>query len=473
MMDALLRHLAHASLAVCVLVPLICAVRRLFRKQIDHRILYALWLLVVLRLALPLSIAAQLPQTEAPAPRMPSVLDMGDALSKAGLPVYDFDGWAAQKPAQTTPTAPFFALWAVGAAAVAAGMIWSNRSFRRRLDLQPMDADLWEKYRQRFAGQGVRLPPVAFTAAVKAPCLYGAVRPVILLPEDALWQDWLPHALLHEACHARAQDTRWALVRLAACCAFWFHPLVWLAARLSRADAELACDARVIGHIGQREARLDYARALVSLAAQRAASPILGTGVAFADERLMDRIQHIVKQRTSKRALSVAVLCGLLLCMAVSFVLAEPGEALSAVATKTAAFCVEEEDGTYAEAALPDTSLQIDYLAGGWAAVTTGGQEGFVKVEEILFAQDAFAGATAWVNSPGRTDRLILRAMPTTTSEVKERFFNGTPVTIETFGKMWCEVTANQTRGYMMTRYLLIGPETWSEEAIPAVPPLE
>ena len=45
----------------------------------------------------------------------------------------------------------------------------------------------------------------------------------------------------------------------------WINPLVWLAAYLSREDAELACDSRVTGHLPDME-RLAYAHALAGAA---------------------------------------------------------------------------------------------------------------------------------------------------------------------------------------------------------------
>jgi len=101
--------------------------------------------------------------------------------------------------------------------------------------------------------------------AVSAPMTCGLFRPVILLPAAA--RSWRPavleHVLLHELAHARRRDAWTLLLANIVCCLYWFHPLVWLAARRLRAEAEHACDDSVLN------AGLDaagYADTLVNVA---------------------------------------------------------------------------------------------------------------------------------------------------------------------------------------------------------------
>ncbi len=52
----------------------------------------------------------------------------------------------------------------------------------------------------------------------------------------------LRHVLTHEFTHYRHGDHLWSMLRCLALAVHWWNPLVWLAAELSRRDAELACD---------------------------------------------------------------------------------------------------------------------------------------------------------------------------------------------------------------------------------------
>ena len=71
---------------------------------------------------------------------------------------------------------------------------------------------------------------------VDAPCTWGVLRPVILLPESA--NDWddqtLRDVLAHEMAHVVRRDWLGHVVAKLACALCWFQPLAWWAASPSR-----------------------------------------------------------------------------------------------------------------------------------------------------------------------------------------------------------------------------------------------
>jgi hypothetical protein len=81
------------------------------------------------------------------------------------------------------------------------------------------------------------------------PAVEGLLRPRISLPagiETVLTAAELEAVLLHERTHARRRDNLIRLVHEIAVCAFWFHPLVWLAGSRLSLYRELSCDESVI-----------------------------------------------------------------------------------------------------------------------------------------------------------------------------------------------------------------------------------
>ncbi len=99
---------------------------------------------------------------------------------------------------------------------------------------------------------------------VSAPLTCGLLRPVILLPIDAIdWQEAdFRRALVHELEHVRRCDWATQLLARVVCACYWFHPLVWLAWARLRLEAERACDDAVL----QSAECTEYAEQLVSLA---------------------------------------------------------------------------------------------------------------------------------------------------------------------------------------------------------------
>lgn len=76
----------------------------------------------------------------------------------------------------------------------------------------------------------------------------------IYLPEQILPEDEVvDYAVLHESMHQRHGDIWWSYLRNFLVALYWFHPLVWLAARLSREDCELACDEAVAAQLSEKQ----------------------------------------------------------------------------------------------------------------------------------------------------------------------------------------------------------------------------
>lgn len=110
-----------------------------------------------------------------------------------------------------------------------------------------------------------RFVRLRFTGSVATPMTGGLLRPYVLLPERArVWSsDRREMVLVHELVHvARADVLRQAAARLATAL-YWFHPLVWWAARRAALAREEACDETVVA-LGHRAST--YARHLLELA---------------------------------------------------------------------------------------------------------------------------------------------------------------------------------------------------------------
>ena len=77
----------------------------------------------------------------------------------------------------------------------------------------------------------------------------------------------LRYVLEHEFVHIRRFDALWKLLLLAAACAHWFNPLVWVMYVLANRDLELSCDETVVRRFGG--ARASYARVLIGMEAEK------------------------------------------------------------------------------------------------------------------------------------------------------------------------------------------------------------
>ena len=147
---------------------------------------------------------------------------------------------------------------------------------------------------------------VVISTRAAMPFTYGLFRPIIVLPESAdEWTvDRCRSVLMHELAHVRRRDLLTNAVVQLACVVYWFHPLVWLAARRVRIEAERACDALVVA-AGTRPS--DYAGDLLEIARTMRSS---ATGaVALAMARRSDfegRLLAILAPNAGRNVLTAA-----------------------------------------------------------------------------------------------------------------------------------------------------------------------
>ncbi|MCC6245666.1 MAG: M56 family metallopeptidase, partial [Gemmatimonadaceae bacterium] len=87
-------------------------------------------------------------------------------------------------------------------------------------------------------------PRVLISDDILMPFACGLTRPTIVLPRSAEhWSaDQRLAVLLHEMAHVKRRDLIGHTVGRFACALYWFHPLVWTAAKRLRAESERACD---------------------------------------------------------------------------------------------------------------------------------------------------------------------------------------------------------------------------------------
>jgi TonB family protein len=128
---------------------------------------------------------------------------------------------------------------------------------------------------------------------VTTPFTYGFVRPVILLPLTRRWTaERREHVLAHEYAHIERLDWLTQTVSQIACAVYWFHPLVWFAAKRLRAESERACDDAVVR---DGKAPDTYAEHLLDLAQTSAEQALPVTVAMWNRSQLEERIMRILE----------------------------------------------------------------------------------------------------------------------------------------------------------------------------------
>ncbi len=345
---AVFNYLLEAALFGGLMILLLLLARRLLRGKLGSGVIYAAWLLVAVRLLLPIALpnpamndlrptysqdaaarpvadqirvrfqdaAISLGETmmeQSPADggsERSAVVSAGRAVQTLGL--YTSYGWMGKW---------FLLLYLAGALGAGGWMLWQNLRFRRRLKrarVGELSPSLQAAYLSVCEHLGMKPLPVYQADPLPGACLVGTLRPWIALPLSMKAED-IPLALMHELCHQQSRDNLWALLRNLCCIVQWFNPLVWLGARACRTDCELACDDRVARHLDD-ESRQAYARLLVNTASRHCTPGLVvaSTGMTVSGRRVKQRIAGILHSpRVRRWACGVfALACAAALLMA-------------------------------------------------------------------------------------------------------------------------------------------------------------
>lgn len=132
----------------------------------------------------------------------------------------------------------------------------------------------------------------------------------IYLPEQILSEDEVvDYAVLHESMHQRHGDIWWSYLRNLLVALYWFHPLVWLAARLSREDCELACDEAVAAQLSENQ-KTAYGKSLLFIAALQHKTGFfsVATNMQGSRSQLEKRIRCICSKPKKSKCVTVLVL---------------------------------------------------------------------------------------------------------------------------------------------------------------------
>lgn len=281
-------------------------VARLFLYKLPRALICGLWLVVLFRMACPVSVSLPVglvPQGVADGSIAQFVLSSSRPLpsgAQAAPPTGGTPEGTQAVPAPEaspsemtvaeTPHWPViaFGVWAAGAAVAALWGVVTYCRLRKRID----DAVLLSEH-------------IYETDQIDSPFVLGFFRPRIYLPVGLTEQE-RRYVLLHEQAHIRRWDHRFKPLAYALLCLHWFDPILWIAYRLLCLDIEMATDQAVLRRLDHEEhtSPTEYAAALLHLSRDpRVPSAV---PLAFGEEDAKERIVSLLRYRRPVMGVLVA-----------------------------------------------------------------------------------------------------------------------------------------------------------------------
>ncbi len=312
----MIEYILSLSLLICVVL----LIRGIFRKTVSPRVIYALWLAVVLRMFMPIAlfeVGVTLPeflqsrQTEQFVQEDKTTDNVQEQISTT-IPTNPVENpsYTPDYPTVTTPIVPstpavpitpdteankvvvpeepidditrepvlvnwnriLDLIWFSGAVIAAVWVLFTAVSYNKHLN------------KDRRLYKTVCGTKVYVSGCTGVPCIAGLIPSIYITPE-AVNSKSETLIIVHEHVHLRHGDHIWSIVRALALIVFWWNPLIWTAAAISKQDAELACDDAISAHLNE-DGRLKYANILIDTIPQKHRYAV-GLGSAPMKERIL------------------------------------------------------------------------------------------------------------------------------------------------------------------------------------------
>ncbi|EPY11505.1 M56 family metallopeptidase [Paenibacillus alvei] len=294
--ERLFNWFVASTLMASAVAVLVLSVQHLFRRRIHARLRHALWLIVLLRLMLPV-----LPQSPVSLfNAVPTFTDIKNAvfgftyqlnkpdtisehsqIEKTYQPYYTTNDTKKNHVSQplltmkdtieqaeagiereSHPAVRVLAIvWLTGAAVLLGyNLTYWLRFLRKQKHLSPVVSPAILKIAEqcRILFSIKRSVRIYADPSAQSPYITGVFRPAVYLPKSIISEagneQLLKHVIAHELAHYKRKDTIWNMIGGLVFAVHWMNPFVWFMLRQMKADRELACDACVLEALGEEEA---------------------------------------------------------------------------------------------------------------------------------------------------------------------------------------------------------------------------
>lgn len=143
---------------------------------------------------------------------------------------------------------------------------------------------------------------------IKSPMLVGLVHPAILLPPIKIADNELSLILRHELIHCKRRDLWYKAMILIATALHWFNPVVYLMARATAVQCEIACDALVLQDANFQQ-RKQYGETIIGVIRDGTLpKTVLSTNFYGGKRGMKNRIVSILDTKRKKAGFTILCL---------------------------------------------------------------------------------------------------------------------------------------------------------------------
>jgi len=332
-------NILEISLAMSAVIAAVLVFSRLFGDRFKARCRYIIWIIIALRLLVPLNINIPEPlsimQKSGDVKTVSNAVVTSPVINEVNHGFYSGSAALYEEPDSYNSSGKdeFSVMMHISDAAELFTLIWMTGAllhftvtFAGYLKLQhrlrrwsrPASEHVFDILEIKRVGYRInRILHVYVSDEAASPMLCGFFRPAVVLPPNDLDDARMNAALGHELIHLRRGDLWIKLLVSAALSIHWFNPLVHIMNRYAAQDIEFSCDEEALEGCDD-EARRIYADALlIFIRNERAKKLPLTTQFDTRKKPILRRFDRILNNRRLRNGTALTFVAGVLtVCLA-------------------------------------------------------------------------------------------------------------------------------------------------------------
>ena len=211
----------------------------------------------------------------------------------------------------------FLALWIAGAVVLTEyhliGFL-NIREWFRRYSRHCTDEQLCAKLAAVCDAYCVKTVPQIFICGnISSPMLLGYRHTILLMPDSPYTEAELTMIFCHEMQHKKSGDLWYKLLLMFVCDLYWFNPVMWLMKKLAYQDVECVCDTLVMRRLPAEEQKTYGMTVLKNMAKNRVRDIVYGTSIFTGKRAARRRLENMytIKNRWGYLVLGTLAAAGL------------------------------------------------------------------------------------------------------------------------------------------------------------------
>ena len=209
------------------------------------------------------------------------------------------------------------ALWIAGAVVLTEYHVigfLNIREWFRRYSRHCTDEQLCAKLAAVCDAYCVKTVPQIFICGnISSPMLLGYRHTILLMPDSPYTEAELTMIFCHEMQHKKSGDLWYKLLLMFVCDLYWFNPVMWRMKKLAYQDVECVCDTLVMRRLSAEEQKTYGMTVLKNMAKNRVRDIVYGTSVFTGKRAAKRRLENMytIKNRWGYLVLGTLAAAGL------------------------------------------------------------------------------------------------------------------------------------------------------------------